>query len=343
MINLKEIVRDNIQNLKPYSSARDEYSSNEGIFLDANENPFGLYNRYPDPYQNKLKERISEIKSIAKENIFIGNGSDEIIDLTFRIFCNPGKDKALMFTPGYGMYEVSANINDVEIIKEPLNEHFQINIDNIKQTIVDPHLKSIFICSPNNPTGNLMNNEDVIFILENFKGIVFLDEAYIDFTEEESFIHKVKQYNNLIVSQTLSKSWALAGSRIGTAFAHREIIDLLNKCKPPYNVSSINQDIAHTILKNEFEFNKKIEFIINERKRMQKELTKIKSIQKIYPSDANFLFVECTDADKIYKALLERKIIIRNRSQLVNNCVRITIGTKDENKLVLKTLKEIEA
>ena len=241
MIDLENKIRENIKNLKPYSSARDEFSGSEGVFLDANENPYGNFNRYPDPHQSELKEIIASVKEVRPENIFLGNGSDEAIDIAYRIFCEPGLDRALIFTPTYGMYEVAAGINNIQIENMPLNKVFQINLDLVKPLLADENLKLIFICSPNNPTGNTISREDIEFILTHFNGIVIIDEAYIDFSQAESYILSIKKYNNLIVLQTFSKAWAMAGARIGMAFSNERIINYFNIIKPPYNISSLNQ------------------------------------------------------------------------------------------------------
>ncbi len=336
MFNLEKLVRKNILALQPYSSARDEYKGKDAIFLDANENPFGELNRYPDPKQLELKNKLSEIKNIAAENIFVGNGSDEVIDLAYRIFCEPGKDKALTFTPTYGMYDVSAGINDVELIKVPLTDNFQIDFDTVRNYLQDENLKLIFICSPNNPTGNNINNIEKL--IENFNGIVFIDEAYIDFSNAASFIKKIKQYPNIIISQTFSKAWGLAAARVGTAYASKAIIDLYNKVKPPYNVSKLNQDEAlKTLLAvDDFENNKKI--ILEEREKLIINLSVLPIVKKIYPSDANFILVEVDDANKLYETLVEAKVITRNRNSVVKNCLRITVGSEEENERLLTTL-----
>lgn len=336
---IQKLVRKNILNLAPYSSARDEYEGNEGVFLDANENPFGIYNRYPDPQQAVLKKRLAEIKNINPNQIFLGNGSDEVIDLAFRIFCEPYKDKALTFTPTYGMYEVSANINAVEVIKLPLNAVFQIDRKSLEPYFSDPNLKLIFICSPNNPSGNLIQSEDIAFILEHFNGIVIIDEAYVDFCPEATFATKLNQYPNLIISQTLSKAWGLAGIRLGIALMNEELLQFFNKVKPPYNISSANQKIALEALSNTTEFQLNVEQILIEKAKMIQELQMIKIVKNIYPSDANFLLVEVENANAIYAQLIEQKIIIRNRNTVVSNCVRITIGTSEENKKLVNALK----
>lgn len=336
---LTRLVRKNILGLKPYSSARDEYTGKEGVFLDANENPFGEHNRYPDPHQKELKKCISKLKFVPVENIFIGNGSDEVIDLTYRIFCNPGIDKAIILSPTYGIYEVSAEINDIEIIKVPLNNQFQINHNQLEKYFSDETIKLIFICSPNNPTGN--NIENIENLLEKFNGIVFVDEAYKDFTDETSLINKINQYPNLIVSQTFSKAWALAAARVGVAYSNNEIITLLNKVKPPYNVSTLNQKAVIEGLLNLSEFEKRKKNILEQKEWLIKQFTAIKSIIKIYPSDANFLLIETANATKLYNDLIHKKIITRNRNNLVKNCIRITVGSQIENEKLIDALKEI--
>ena len=339
--NIKDLVRKNILNLAPYSSARDEYEGTEGVFLDANENPFGTYNRYPDPQQNKLKARLAEIKNLKSSQIFLGNGSDEVIDLAFRIFCEPNIDKALTFTPTYGMYEVSANINSVDLIKVPLNSQFQIDRKSIQPYFSDANLKLIFICSPNNPSGNLIQAEDIEFILENFNGIVIIDEAYVDFCPVATFAEKLVQYPNLIISQTLSKAWGLAGLRLGIALMNEELLLFYNKVKAPYNISSINQQTALEALNKSADFEQNLQIILDEKAKMIQELQLIKIVKKIYPSDANFLLVEVENANQIYNQLIEKQIIIRNRNSVVENCVRITIGTLTENKKLINALKTL--
>ena len=339
-INISKLVRQNILNLSPYSSARDEFSGTEGVFLDANENPNGNHNRYPDPHQTELKNVLGKVKSISPENIFIGNGSDEVIDLIFRTFANPGKDKAIVCPPTYGMYEVSANINDVEVVTIPLLSNFQLNKQAIFETIEqDESVKLIFICSPNNPTGNLL--EGIEEIVEKFNGIVVVDEAYIDFSPEDSKAQLIHHYNNLIVSQTLSKAWGLAGIRVGFAFAQSEIITLLNKIKPPYNISVLNQQQALVRLSKPEDFESERTEVLAERERLEKELLQLAMVRKIYPSSANFLLVEVDNANKVYNALVGKNVIIRNRDSVIKNCVRITVGTKEENDILLTELKDI--
>ncbi len=342
MINIEKIIRPNILKLAAYSSARDEFTGKEGVFLDANENPFGILNRYPDPYQKQLKNKLADIKNVPTESIFIGNGSDEIIDLAFRIFCTPGQDKALTFSPTYGMYEVSANINNIELIQLALNADFQIDTTQLNTYFKDENLKLIFICSPNNPTGNLMNKKDIEFILKNFKGIVILDEAYIDFAEQNSLIELISTYNNLIVSQTFSKAWGLAAARVGIAYANSEIIKYYNKVKPPYNVSQLNQNAAYLALQNQEEFEDNLQLILTEKEKLKTALEEIDLVLKIYPSSANFWLVEVENATAVYEDLVHQKIIIRNRTKQVENCIRITVGSPEENKELINALKNIQ-
>ena len=339
-IDIKNLVRKNILNMSPYSSARDEISGTDGIFLDANENPNGVYNRYPDPHQAELKGVLAKVKSVSPDNIFLGNGSDEGIDLIFRTFANPGKDKVIICPPTYGMYEVSANINDVEIVNIPLLPNFQLDKNAIFESIdQDPTIKLIFICSPNNPTGNLISGIDEI--VARFNGIVVVDEAYIDFSPESTKIQSIYSHNNLIVLQTLSKAWGLAGVRVGFAFAQPEIIALLNKIKAPYNISILNQQEALLKLLKTDEFEAERDEILAERERMEKELLQLPIVRKIYPSSANFLLVEIIDENNVYKTLVGKNIIVRNRDSVIKNCMRITVGTKEENNSLLTGLKDI--
>ena len=341
-IDIKKLVRKNILNLQPYSSARDEFKGENGIFLDANENPFGKLNRYPDPTQRKIKERLSELNQISTENIFLGNGSDEVIDLAFRIFCEPKKDKILTFSPTYGMYEVSANINDVELINVELNEDFQIDLESLKPYLNDENLKIIFICSPNNPTGNSIKN--IEYILENFNGIVFIDEAYIDFSPEESFTNQIKNYPNLIVSQTFSKAWGMASVRVGIAYASEEIIKFYNKVKPPYNISQLNQDAILNTLNDEKinQVSENIKIILEEKKSLIQNLKKLNLVKTIFPSDANFILIEVDNANSVYQELVNQNVIIRNRNSVIKNCLRITVGSPDENKKLIETLQTLK-
>jgi len=341
MFELNKLVRPSILKLKPYSSARDEFSGKEGVFLDANENPFGDLNRYPDPQQIQLKELLSRSKNLDTNSIFIGNGSDEVIDLAFRIFCEPGKDKALTFTPTYGMYDVSASINNVELLEIRLNEEFQIDLEAALPYFEDSSLKLIFICSPNNPTGNCIKSETIVAILKSFSGIVIVDEAYIDFSESESFTKLVNVYPNLIVSQTFSKAWGLAAARIGVAYANAAIIDLYNKVKPPYNVSLLNQEAAIKALEKKTEYTSNKIAILAEKAKLWSALNELKLVKKIHPSDANFYLVEVENADKLYENLIKKHIIIRNRAKVVENCIRISIGTPEENKKLIEALKAL--
>ena len=339
--NIENIIRENILNLKPYSSARDEYKGDDGIFLDANENPFGTYNRYPNPQQTALKSKLAEIKGVSPDNIFLGNGSDEVLDLAFRIFCEPKKDKVLTFTPTYGMYEVAANINDVELIELPLNKKFQIDRYKLAPYFNDENLKMIFICSPNNPTGNVLNTDDIDFILNNFKGIVLIDEAYIDFCPEFSFVNKINEFPNLIISQTMSKAWGLAGIRLGIGLMNTTLLSYLNKVKAPYNISSVNQQVAlHSLAKRD-EYLANVQRILDERQNLIAKLSDLSIVDKIYPTSANFILVKVNDANKVYQNLILMKIIIRNRDSVLKNCIRITIGTADENERFITALKSI--
>lgn len=332
----------NVRNLQPYSSARDEFSGNEGVFLDANESPFGNLNRYPDPYQVELKSILASQKGLNPSQVFVGNGSDEVIDLLYRVFCDPGKDKALTFSPTYGMYDVSAAINDVVLIQIPLTDSFDIDLGKTKEMYNREALKLTFICSPNNPTGNAFPIKTIEEVLLSSNGIVVIDEAYIDFSESDSAIQLIDRYPNLVVTQTMSKARGLAAARVGFAFANEMIINFLNKIKPPYNVSALNQKAAISALKDveSYEVNKKI--ILSQRKELEKKLAQLQSVIKIYPSEANFLLVEFADADKTYQALVDRKIIVRNRAKVVNNCIRITVGTPVENSQLINELKQMD-
>ena len=341
MFDLEKLVRTNVKRLTPYSCARDDFHGMADIFLDANENPFGNLNRYPDPYQRELKAVISKIKGVPEERIFLGNGSDEIIDLCFRIFCNPGTDKALTFSPSYGMYEVSASVNDVQIIKIPLNNKFGISFSDLIPWLPDERLKLIIICSPNNPTGNCMDRSVVEKIISEFKGIILLDEAYIDFADQPSMRDSITRYPNLIVMQTFSKAFGMASVRVGMAFTNPEIVRYFNKMKPPYNISTINQKAVLRKLAKTGEYKTQVRKIREERERLSGELVKLSLTEEVYLSDANFLLVRVKDVGLIYNYLVNRGIIIRNRSSVIDNCLRITVGTKSENTRLLQTLKEI--
>ena len=348
MFDLESIIRSNILTIKPYSSARDDYSGAEGVFLDANENPHGSvgggnYNRYPDPYQRELKKKVSRIKQVPVENIFLGSGSDEPIDLLFRIFCIPEKDNVIICPPTYGMYQVSADINDIETKKVNLTEEYQLNVKEILNSI-DQNTKAIFICSPNNPTGNLLNPDDIKKVIQGFpQGIVFIDEAYIDFTEQESWNQYLDIYPNIVVIQTFSKAWGLAGLRLGMAFASKEIIGFFNKVKFPYNIGLATLEVAEKALED---IDKKFDFvdqITAERIRLQTELEKVDAVIRIAPSDANSLLFFVNNAHEIYKKLTEKLVIVRDRSKVVlcENGLRISIGTKEENDSFLKEFKSL--
>lgn len=342
MIDLSKIARANIQKLRAYSSARDEFSGNEGVFLDANESPYGILNRYPDPYQSELKSVLANLKQVQPEQIFIGNGSDEAIDLLFRIFCEPVKDRALTFAPTYGMYDVSAEINAVELVKIPLNRGFDIDLEEALKVISDQRLKLVFICSPNNPTGNLISIKSIERLLASFHGLVVVDEAYIDFSSGKSWVESLNRFSNLVVLQTMSKARGLAAARVGFAFGNPSVIELMNRVKPPYNVSSLNQQAALTALSDGETFEIQVQQILQERGRLKGKLLELKSVVSVYPSEANFLLVEFVDGQSIYKELVKRKIIVRNRANQVNNGIRITVGTPAENDLLLSELIKIE-
>jgi histidinol-phosphate aminotransferase len=342
MPDINTMIRENVRSLIPYSCARDEFHGKDGVFMDANENPYGTLNRYPDPYQRELKSSISGIKGVPEENIFLGNGSDEIIDLCFRIFCNPGVDKALTFSPTYGMYEVSAAINNVKLVKIPLSGDFQIEIERVLPFLKEPRLKLIFICSPNNPTGNSMKESDIENIISAFTGIVVIDEAYIDFSEHPSFKTKITRYRNLIVMQTFSKAMGLAAARVGMAFMDPSMVHYFNKMKPPYNISAINQKAALKCLSHIELLKNRVRRIKTERERLAASLKKISIIEKVFPSDSNFLLVKTRNADLIYSMLIDNKIIVRNRNKIVPGCIRITVGTVSENSKLIRALQGIK-
>lgn len=343
--NLENLVRENIKSLQPYSSARDEFKGEASVFLDANENGYGSpldenFNRYPDPLQWQLKKELSKIKGIPSKNIFVGNGSDEVIDLAYRIFCEPRKSNVIICPPTYGMYKVCANINDVETKEVLLTNNFHLNVEGILEAINDD-TKLLFICSPNNPTGNNMNRSDIELLLNNFPGIVLIDEAYINYSRQKTFLQELTEYENLIVMQTLSKAWGLAALRLGLAFASENIIDLFNKVKPPYNINLSSQQLGIKALTGIEEVNENIKNTVEQRSVLQKQLTQFHFIQKIYPSDSNFLLIKTNDANNLYQYLTGRKIVVRNRSKepLCDNCLRITIGTPKENEILIEALK----
>ena len=343
MKTLEELVRPNILSLKPYSSARDEYSGKEAhVFLDANENPYNQpFNRYPDPLQRDLKAAIEKVKQVPASCIFLGNGSDEAIDLAYRCFTHPGIDNVVAIEPTYGMYKVCADINDVEYRPVLLDEHFQISAEKLLAAC-DDNTKIIWICSPNNPTGNNINREEITKVLEQFEGIVIIDEAYSDFSQEKPFRLELRNYKNLIVLNTFSKAWGCAAIRLGMAFAHPEIINIYNKVKYPYNVNLLTQQKAMEVLKEPYETDKVIRILLQERARLISAFRDLPICEGIYPTDANFFLAKMTDAQNIYNYLVNKGIIVRNRTRisLCNNCLRITIGTKTENAELLSALRQ---
>ena len=343
MISLEQLVRPNIWKLAPYSSARDEYSGKEAhVFLDANENPYNApYNRYPDPLQRDLKAILSKVKGLPVENIFLGNGSDEAIDLPFRIFCEPGRDNVVSIAPTYGMYKVCADVNDIECRQVLLDEHFQLHADQLLAAC-DEHTKMIWLCSPNNPTGNSLDRDEMIKVIEGFQGIVIVDEAYIDFSQQQSLRQELPTHPNLIILQTMSKAWGSAAIRLGMAFASKEIIAIYNKVKYPYNVNLLTQQQAMEMLKDPFEVDKTVKILLQERSRLMQAFRELPVCEQVYPTDANFFLTRVTDAKRIYDYLVDRGIIVRNRSriQLCNNCLRITIGTRTENNELLSALRQ---
>jgi len=329
--------------MKPYSSARDEFEGEALVFLDANENPYPVsYNRYPDPQQRKLKQKIASLNNVQQEQIFLGNGSDEAIDLLIRVFCEPGIDEVLIPEPTYGMYSVSATINNVKVNSVALTQEFDIDYNKILKAITS-NTKLIFLCSPNNPSGNLLSEAAIFKLLNEFKGIVVVDEAYIDFASTESFITKLPQFKNLVILQTLSKAWGLAGIRLGMCFASTEIIGILNKIKPPYNVSECTQTIALERLNAVDIKSKQVNEILEQRNLIARELALLRVVEKVYPSSTNFILVRVTEAKSVYQKLLSKGIVVRDRSSvlLCNDCLRITIGTPSENQILLQELKAL--
>ncbi len=338
---IEDLTRVNIRNLKAYSSARDEYQGNEGIFLDANENPYGELNRYPDPYQKELKLALAEIKNISAENIFIGNGSDEIIDLAFRIFCTPGRDKAVTISPSYGMYDVVAGLNNISLEKLELEKDFSIDIKKLREALSGTEVKLFILCSPNNPTANAFPKKELLEVLKDFKGIVLIDEAYIDFSKKESWVNELTSMPNLLVSQTFSKSMGLAAARVGVAYSDIEVIKIFNRVKPPYNVSTLNQQAAIDALKNLPEKMNQVAQILLSREHLITGLSQLPVVRKIYPSDANFLLVEFENGPEVFKTLKSKRIITRNRNSMLKNCIRISVGTENENDVLIRELKNI--
>ncbi len=341
---LDKLVRPNIKTLKPYSSAKDEYTGDAKVLLDANENSLGSpltkwYNRYPDPYQQKLKEKLAFVKQIAANQIFIGNGSDECIDILFRTFCEPGKDNIIICPPTYPMYEVSANINDIAIQKAPLLSDYQLNLAHIEQ-LVNPNTKIIWICSPNNPTGNSLDRIDIETILNHFEGIVVVDEAYINFSKQKSFVQSLIDYPNLVVLQTLSKAWGLAGLRLGMCFASPQIIGYLNKVKAPYNINIVTQELALQALEEVGQVNDMIKLLVDMRIALAQVIASMPHVIQVFPSDTNFILVKIPKARQLYEYLLSQGIIVRDRSalELCEDSLRITVGTEQENTLLVDAM-----
>ncbi len=345
MKTIEQLIRPNIKSLKPYSSARDEYSGEEAIFLDANENPFNApYNRYPDPYQRKLKKRIAEIKGVSADCIFLGNGSDEPIDLSFRAFCEPGADNVVSIDPTYGMYQVAADINNIETRKVKLSADFDLDVNGLLAA-ADDNSKLLFICSPNNPTANSFKKEDIVSLIKKFEGIVILDEAYIDFVPEKSFLKELENYPNLIILQTFSKAWGMAGLRLGMAFASPQIIAVFNHIKYPYNINQLTQLKAFELLESEDSKNKWVEVLVKQKEIMAKKLAAYPFVHKIYPSDANYLLIKTTAPKAIYNYLVGQGVIVRDRSSvsLCEGCLRITVGSEEENKALFEGLDGYKA
>ena len=342
-MDINKLLRKNIQTLKPYSSARDEFSGEAMVFLDANENPFNQpYNRYPDPLQKKLKEKISVLKQTEADKIFLGNGSDEPIDLLIRAFCEPGQDNIVTFDPTYGMYEVAANINNVQVLKVSLDQNFNISANQILSE-TNEDTKLIFLCSPNNPTGNSLDKNEIKKIIENFNGLIILDEAYTDFAPGHSLLPELDKYENLVILQTFSKAWGMAGIRLGMAFASAEIIQILNRIKYPYNLNILTQQKALELIEGSDDIVNWVELLLKEREKMVRELEKFPFVVKVYPSDANFVLVKMLDARGIYEYLVENGIIVRDRSKvhLCDDSLRITIGNENENKQFIKALNSL--
>jgi histidinol-phosphate aminotransferase len=342
-IDINSLVRQNILRLKPYSSARDEFKGEAQVYLDANENPYpSPYNRYPDPLQLKVKEKLSRIKNVSSDQIFLGNGSDEAIDLLIRAFCEPYRDSILITDPTYGMYAVCAGVNAVNIQQVRLTANFDLDLDAFPK-IMDTTTKLIFLCSPNNPTGNLLNRQNILEILDRFYGLVVVDEAYVDFADDKSFIEELDRYPNLVILQTFSKAWGLAGLRLGMAFASAEIISILNKIKYPYNVNIKTQELALEALDNVYKKDIWVDEILTEREKLVKALTDVPVVQHIFPTDSNFILVKANNASSVYQYLAEKGIIVRDRSKvtLCADCLRITIGTPAENQILVEALKQL--
>ena len=341
IFDLNHLVRPNILRLKPYSSARDEFTGRGEVYLDANENPFGIHNRYPDPHQRALKAELARQRGVRAEQIFVGNGSDELIDLTFRIFCRPGVDRVLTTPPTYGMYRVSAGINDAEVVQVPLRTDFQLDLPAIEAHLSNPNLKIVFLCSPNNPTGNLLRTEAIERILRRFPGIVFIDEAYADFTDQPSWTTRLSEFPNLLVSQTMSKSYGLAGARVGLGFASAKIMELLRRVKPPYNVNALSQTAALATLRDRERYETERTTLLTEREKLQKILPEIEGIRHVFPTDTNFILFQVDAPDAVYQALIERGVIIRNQSGKIPGALRLSVGTPEENRVMIERLRAV--
>lgn len=340
-MNIEKFVRPNIQRLKPYSSARDEFEGSGEIFLDANENPYNTgANRYPDPYQRKLKRSISGIKGVGTENIFLGNGSDEAIDLIFRVFCEPNQDNIIISDPTYGMYQVSADIHNVEVIKVPLSVSFELSSEDTLNAVT-PSSKVIFLCSPGNPTATDLSIVEVEKIIKGFNGIVVIDEAYIDFSDQSSFITRLSEFPNLIVLQTFSKAWGLAGLRLGLAYASEAIINYFNKVKAPYNINQLTQELALEAVNNKNQITNYVKTILSEREWLKQHLEELDNVIEILPSSTNFLMVRFKNSSEVFQYLLSKQVIIRDRSKALNceHCLRVTVGKPEENKKLIEDLK----
>ncbi len=340
MINIQSRVRPNLRDLKPYATARDEFKGTAEVYLDANENPFPTpYNRYPDPLQKKLKQRLSEIKGIHPDQIFLGNGSDEAIDLLIRVFCEPAKDTIVITEPTYGMYSVCAGVNNVAVKKALLSQDFELDAEAL-HTHLDASVKLIFLCSPNNPSGNLLSKDSIRSIIQSSNTIIVIDEAYIDFADDPGFLPELAAHPNLVILQTLSKAWGLAGLRLGMAFAAPEIIELLNKIKYPYNINSVTQQLVYDKLNDEQTKTDQVKTIVAERTTLTSRLESLHGVKKVYPSDANFLLVKMAQAKAVYAQLINHSIIVRDRSSVVlcDDCLRITVGTPEENQRLMEVL-----
>lgn len=343
-MNIQNLIRKNILSMKPYSSARDEFSGEAMVFLDANENPFNQpYNRYPDPLQRELKARIAQIRDVAADSIFLGNGSDEPIDLLVRAFCEPGRDNILQMEPTYGMYQVAASIHDVDVVKVPLHADFSLDADAILRS-ANSTSKLVFLCSPNNPTGNSLDSDSVLRILREFQGMVVVDEAYIDFDPDNSLLPRLSEFENLVILQTLSKAWGMAGIRLGMAFASPYVIGILNKIKYPYNINMLTQQKALELLENTGEKDRWVKTLLQERSMLAMKLKEISYVRKVWPSDANFILVTMKNARKTYEYLVDQGIIVRDRSRILlcEESLRITVGSESENEALLSALMNFE-